>query len=356
MRFYPVKVVKLNHETPDSVAIELEIPTENREDFKFLSGQYLTFRHQIDGEEIRRSYSIACSPKEPNLTIGVKQIGHGIFSTFANSVLKVGDTLEVAPPQGNFINKGQIGERKSFCFIAAGSGITPIISLIQNILATDDTATCCLYFVNRNTRHIMFRELIEDQKNMFPTRFEVHYFLSKEKTDAPLFNGRLDFEKFCNIHQVQPFDLFDECFLCGPEQMLLDFQKFKTEKCPNLKLHYELFTTTTPANKSIDPIAIKKFEGKESEVTIKIDGLTIDLKVPYNGLSILEAALEASADLPFACKGGVCCTCRAKLVEGEVEMRVNYALEPDEVEDGYVLTCQSQPRSPKVVIDFDEGH
>lgn len=345
----------VRQETPDCVSIAFDIPDRLREAFRFTQGQNVTVKATINGTEVRRSYSICTSPKDGELRIAVKMAPHGIFSTFANQVLKAGDKLDVLPPTGRFYTKLDPANKKQYLAFAAGSGITPILSIIKTTLATEPRSQFTLVYGNRGRNHIIFKEELEALKNRYIERFRVIHILSREKTDIPLFQGRIDAEK-CTALEGALLDLetTDEFFICGPEAMIFGVKAFLESKGVTSKnIHFELFTT--PGQKGIDQTSVQEIiaTGLESKVSVRIDGITFDFNLPYEGKSILDAAMEEGADLPFACKGGVCCTCRAKLVEGEVSMDANYALEPDELEAGYILTCQSHPRTPVVSVDFD---
>lgn len=311
----------------------------------------------INGEELRRSYSICSSPDDNELRIAIKKMSDGRFSSWANSSLQKGDSLEVLPPTGKFYTELDPAHKKNYLAFAAGSGITPILSIIKTTLATEHGSTFTLVYGNRNRGSIIFKEQLEAIKNRYMNRFAVHHILSREKTDAAINHGRITMEKcqqlgekLIDIHQV------DDIFVCGPEEMIFAVKDWlEANHVDKKKIHFELFTT--PGQKTaVSPaqLAIKKeLEGKTSRITVKLDGIAFDFNLPFDGDSILDAALKQGADLPFACKGGVCATCRAKLMEGSVDMDTNYALEPDEIEKGFVLTCQSHPRSEKVVVDFD---
>ncbi len=357
LKFYPLKVKEVRRETADCVSVALTVPAELSESFRFLPGQYLTFRKFLEEGEVRRSYSICSSPSEGELRVAIKQVEQGKFSTYANEVLKPGDVLETMPPMGNFTPKGDKTGAKNIVAFAAGSGITPIMSIMKSVLEGDDTSTFTLVYGNRSRNTIIFREEIEALKNKYMLRLRLYHVLSREHMDIPLFSGRLGAEKcaeFCET--LIDYKETDEFFICGPEQMILSVRKQLGEiGVADEKVHIELFTSPEQDNtlKEKWVSAEKGAEGPMSKVSITLDGATFDMDVPFNGESILDAALRKGADLPYACKGGVCCTCRAKVTEGAVEMEVNYALEHDEIENGFVLTCQSHPRTERVIIDFD---
>lgn len=354
LRFYELTVADVRPETAECVSISLTVPEELKEAFRFASGQYLTFRIQLAGAEVRRSYSICTAPHEGELRVAIKSVTGGKFSTLANTMIKKGDVLEVMPPQGKFTTRN-FG--KNYLAFAAGSGITPIMGIMKDVLQREPDSQFTLVFGNRNRHSIIFREEIEGLKNQYMQRLRVYHVLSRERMDVPLFNGRIDAEK-CETFCSQLIDLrhINEAFVCGPEEMILSVrEKLLALGMPVSAVHMELFSSPDQPKTQHKQWkeAHAQHEGPVSDVSIRLDGVTFDLKLPYNGDNILDAALAHGADLPYACKGGVCSTCRAKIVEGSVEMEVNYALEPDELAKGYVLTCQSHPTTARVVVDFD---
>lgn len=358
LKFHSLKVKDIKRETDDCVSVALEVPEQLADDFKFVPGQYLTFRRN-DGEvEIRRSYSICAAPSDCELRVAIKKVEQGKFSTFANEQLQVGDELEVMPPMGNFSRRKEEPKHKHILAIAAGSGITPVMSIMKDALEQDKDNRFTLVYGNKGRNTIIFREQIEALKNKYMNRLSVYHVLSRETMDVPLFNGRITAEKcgqLCN--SLIDINSVDEAFICGPEQMILSVrQQLIDMGMDGHDVHMELFTSPDQPKPEHDKWVKEHAEddGKMSKVSITLDGTTFEMDLAYNGDSILDAALKKGADLPFACKGGVCCTCRAKVTEGEVDMEVNYALEPDEVKNGFVLTCQSHPKTDKVHIDFDQ--
>jgi len=355
IHFHKLKVKDIRKETADCVSIAFEIPEEIQKDFLFIQGQNITIRTFNNGEEARRSYSICSSPFENELRVAVKKVEGGIFSTFANKDLKKGDVLEVLPPTGNFYPKTMHSDRNDYILFAAGSGITPIISIIKTILLTEPNSAVTLVYGNKNLQSIIFKEEIEALKDKYLKRFRVYYILSREKTQADFNYGRIDESKCNHLSKLINFDIIDDFFICGPEKMIYTVKDFLCGwGIEPEKIHFELFTTPTREHTKIYE-AVEQTEPEGAEITLKIDGRSFDFNLEYNGKTILDAGLAQGADLPFACKGGVCCTCKAKLIEGEVEMEANYGLEKSEVKDGFILTCQSHPRSKKVVVDYDEA-
>ncbi|MBS1689431.1 MAG: phenylacetate-CoA oxygenase/reductase subunit PaaK [Bacteroidetes bacterium] len=356
-KFYPLKVKEVRPETADCVSVALEVPEELVETFKFAPGQYLTFRKHVKDAEVRRSYSICASPNDKELRVAIKKVDEGKFSTFANEALKPGDMLDVMPPLGKFTPKINTAHKEYLAF-AAGSGITPIISIMKAVLENEPDSSFTLVYGNRSRNTIIFRETIEALKNKYMQRVRVFHVLSREHMDVDLFNGRITAKKckeFCDT-LINVSDM-DEAFICGPEEMILSVrEQLVALGMPAANVHIELFTSPDQPKASHQKWASAHAEDNgefKSKVSITLDGTTFEMELAYNGDSILDAALKQGADLPYACKGGVCCTCRALVVSGEVDMEVNYALDHDEVEKGFVLTCQSHPKTERVVIDFD---
>ena len=355
-KFYPLHISALRRETADTVSIAFELPGELREIFRFVSGQYLTLRTTIDGEDVRRSYSICSAPHENELRVAIKKVEGGVFSTFANEQLQAGDVLQVMPPQGRFFVPLQPENHKTYVAFAAGSGITPIISLLKSTLIEEPYSHFVLFYGNRGFDHIVFREQLEALKNQFPERLAVHHILSRESLGSPLFFGHLNAEK-CQAYARYFFQpqVVDHYFLCGPEQMIFEVKETLEQLgVPKQKIHFELFTTAGIQKKtSQKPTSATSKNSFDASITVIQDGMQFDFLLPSDGSTLLDAAMRAGADLPFSCKGGVCSTCKARILEGQVNMDVNYGLEADEVAAGYVLTCQSHPSSQRVVVSFD---
>jgi ring-1,2-phenylacetyl-CoA epoxidase subunit PaaE len=354
-QFHSLKIREIIKETTECVSIYFDVPTEIAPSFTYKEGQNITIKKTIQGNEIRRSYSICAAPFENKLKIAVKKVDGGMFSTFANDELSVGDELEVMPPSGRFNAHLLPGEKGNYLAIAAGSGITPIISIIKHTLHVQPQSKVTLMYGSKNRNAIIFFEELESLKNKYIERFTFINILSKEKTDTELFHGRVNEEKLHSFQKIIDFGAFDAAYLCGPESMIKTSSDFLINKgLDKSNIHFELFTTSNQFVKSNPLVNEVIASGQKSNITIKVDGRSFTFDLPYNGNSILDEALQQGADLPYACKGGVCCTCRAKLLEGNVSMEVNYALEQEEVEQGFILTCQAHPISDKVVIDFDE--
>lgn len=354
-KFYKLKVKETYKETSDCSVVSFEIPEELTEIFNFRQGQHLTLKAEIDGEDIRRSYSLCSSPLENEWRVAVKQIPGGTFSTYANDVLKIGDTLEVMPPSGTFGVNVKPDTAKNYLFFAAGSGITPILSMIRTHLAVEANATCKLFYVNKTAKSIIFKEELEQLRNQYFGRLEIYYFLTKEKRDIDLFNGRLDAEKMAILTKTF-IDIPDtsEVFLCGPEDMVNFVSHYLIDAgLPKELIHFELFVSGLSKEdiERVERLAQQNVEGVE--ITIVDGGKEFHFTMTKDYDTILDAALAAGADLPYACKGGVCCTCKCKVIEGSVEMKVNYALEEAEVAQNFVLSCQSVPTSNHVKVDYD---
>ncbi|MEO6252721.1 MAG: 1,2-phenylacetyl-CoA epoxidase subunit PaaE [Ferruginibacter sp.] len=355
VHFHKLQVKEVRGETPDCVSIAFTVPPALQHDFIFEQGQNITIKKEIDSEEIRRSYSICSAPFENELRVAVKKVDGGKFSAYANSTLKAGDVLDILPPTGKFNTVLKAENTKQYLAFAAGSGITPVISIIKTTLRTEAGSSFTLVFGNRGRSSIIFFEELEGLKNKYLNRFNFINILSREKTDAPINSGRIDHNKLTELNKLIDYKNIDDFFICGPEQMIFCVKGFlEASGVEQKKIHFELFTT--PGQKQLavgkKQLAVTS-DTPKSKITVKLDGRSFDFDLGFNGENILDAALKQGADLPFACKGGVCCTCKAKLLEGEVEMEVNWGLEQEEVEQGFILTCQSHPITEKVVVDFD---
>ena len=349
--FYPIKVKKVIKETQDCISVSFDIPTDLTEMFNYKEGQNITIKTNIAGEEVRRSYSICNAPYENELKVAIKKVEGGLFSTYANNELKAGDVLDIMPPLGKFNAKNNTG---NFLAIAAGSGITPIMSIIKQTLKTNTDSTFTLVYGNQSRGSIIFFEEIEALKNKYMQRFSCINILSRERTDATINYGRINEEKLISLKHLLAFQNFTEAFICGPEEMIFASAAFlEKEGIAKNNIHFELFTSANSHKKTENKKVETEDAGPKSNITIKLDGRSFEFKLGYEADNILDAALAQGADLPYACKGGVCCTCKAKLIEGKVKMDVNYALEEEEVAAGFILTCQSHPLTENVVVDFD---
>ena len=345
--------------TDDSVCVEFDVPADLSDRYEYVQGQYVTVRTKLDGEEIRRSYSICASVKEKALKIGIKRVPEGKFSTFANDELAVGDELEVMPPQGEFHTPLELENAKDYLMIAAGSGITPVLSIAKTVLETEPESCVTLIYGNQQVSTIMFREELEALKNEYMQRFQLLHILSREARDTEILNGRINNKKGAELCQeILDLQRFDEFFLCGPEGMISEVSRgLRNGGVGEEKIHYELFGAS-----AADAAAVvekhhqraKEHGGKVCDVTIVLGGRETKLELSADGENILDCGIDNGLDLPFACKGGVCATCKARVVKGDVDVDLNHALEQDEIAAGYILTCQAHPISNEVVVSFDE--
>lgn len=353
--FHNVKVLDLYKETTDTSVVTFHIPEALHEEFRFRQGQHLTLKATINDDDVRRSYSLCSSPLDHKWQVAVKQIPGGVFSTYINEKLKIGDNIEIMAPSGRFGVESKPNESKNYLFFAAGSGITPVLSMVKAHLAQEPHATCKLFYVNKTAKSIIFKEELEQLRNKYFGRFEIFYFLTKERRDIELFNGRFDDEKMKVLTKTF-IDVPDtnDVFLCGPEKMVNYISDYLIEAgLPKELVHFELFVTGLSDEdiKRAERLSKQNVEG--TEITI-VDGgkeFSFTMTKEYNNL--LDAALGAGADLPFACKGGVCSTCKCRVIDGSVEMKINYALDEKEVAQNLVLSCQAVPTTEKVVVDFD---
>ncbi|WP_138433010.1 2Fe-2S iron-sulfur cluster-binding protein [Winogradskyella algicola] len=353
--FHKLRIKDIYKETKDTSVVTFDVPDALQDEFKFSQGQHLTLKTLINDEDVRRSYSLCSSPYDNEWKVAVKEIPGGKFSTFVNSTLKAGDELDVMAPSGTFGVDCNVDNAKNYLFFAAGSGITPILSMIKAHLAVEPNSTCKLFYVNKTAKSIIFKEVLEQLRNTYFGRLEIYYFLTKEKRDIELFNGRFDDEKMKVLTKTF-IDIPDtsEVFLCGPEDMVNYVSNYLAEAgLPKDLIHFELFVKglTEEDKKRVERLSEQKVDGVE--VVIIDGGKEFRFTMQKDDDNILDGALIAGADLPFACKGGVCSTCKCQVMEGEVEMKINYALEEDEVEQNYVLSCQAVPTTKRVVVDFD---
>lgn len=356
IHFHSLIVKEVKKETSDCVSVLFDVPENLKESFQFTQGQSLTMRTTINGEEVRRTYSICSSPLEKQLKVAIKKIEGGAFSIFANEQLKQNDVLEVTPPIGRFYTTLDAANKKNYIAFAAGSGITPLLSIIKTTLATEPNSTFTLVYGNKTRSSIIFFEELEGLKNKYINRFNLIHILSREKTDAGLNFGRITKDKCTDLfNKLLDIKTADEFFICGPEDMIFSVKDFLESKgVAEKKIHFELFTTPGQSKAaSHKPQAISE-KGPQSNIRVKLDGRSFDFSIPLNSdTTILDAAMQQGADVPYACKGGVCCTCKARLLEGEVKMDVHWGLEQEEIEQGFILTCQSHPTTANVTVDYD---
>lgn len=353
-KFNTLNIKEVRQETEDCVSVAFQIPENLRSDYQFIQGQYLTLRETIDGEDVRRSYSICSGVQEKDLRVAIKKVYEGKFSSYANEKLKAGTKMEVMTPAGKFYTKLDPKQSKRYVLFAAGSGITPMLSIMKSVLSIEPESFITLFYGNKTTDSVIFKEEIEGLKNKNLSRLKVHYIMSREMLQSDLFCGRIDREKcdqFLNL-LIQK-DTVDEYFVCGQYQMTMDVRaSLEAAGVDKEKIHFELFTTV-PEGAAEKGRASKPVEKINAKIKVILDGHEYDFNIYKSDETVLDTALKNGADLPFACKGGVCATCKAKIENGSVEMIVNYGLEPDEIEAGYVLTCQSIPTSDEVTVNFD---
>jgi ring-1,2-phenylacetyl-CoA epoxidase subunit PaaE len=346
--FHPLKVAGIARLCDDAVAVTFDVPSALASDFDFKPGQSLTLRRSVDGRDERRSYSI-CAAAGTAPRVGVRLVPGGLFSSWLLNDVRAGDTIEVAPPTGSFTPDLSSGGHH--VLIAAGSGITPVLSIVSSLLATPD-ATVTVLYGNRRTDTVMFADELADLKDRAPSRLELIHVLSREPREAELFTGRLDVPKLRRLFDTLiPVSEVDHWWLCGPFEMVTGAQELLASlEVPRSRVHQELFYVDTPPApvSHLDPAVA----GESSEVRVVLDGRSSTMTLPRSS-SVLDGAQRFRPDLPFACKGGVCGTCRARVTEGKVDLRRNFALEQAEVDAGFVLTCQSYPLSETVTVDYD---
>lgn len=355
--FHALRVKEVRRETDECISLTLEVPDSLADKFRFSQGQYLNVRREFGGAEVRRSYSICSGSDDGELRIAVKEVADGVFSVWANRQLAAGESLEVMPPEGRFFVPLDAMHKKHYVAFAAGSGITPVLSLARTTLAREPGSRFTLVYGNRTAGSVIFNEALEDLKDRYLARFALYHVFSRDLQSIELFNGRVDGAKVGRFLDtlIAP-ESIDEAFVCGPGSMGDELKTVLEERgvAPD-HIHLERFGA--PAIGDIGRKPRPEPAGSTAQaanVTVIVDGMRYDLILREDASSILDAALKAGADLPYACKAGVCCTCRAKLLEGEVRMDANYTLEDAEIKAGFRLTCQSHPITPKVVLDFDQ--
>ena len=355
--FHPLRVRAIEPDTAEAVIVSFDVPPDLREVFGFTQGQYLTLRTDISGQDLRRSYSICAGVDDAELRVGVRKVNGGVFSNWINAHLKVGDTLQVMAPQGRFFVPIQPQAQRHYLGIAGGSGITPILSIMKTVLAREPHSRFTLIYGNRTLQSTMFKEEIEDLKNRYLTRLVLHHVFSAEQTDAPLNMGFVNREKLAEfLAALIPAQKIDEAFICGPFQMNDEAEAalLAGGVLPE-RIHVERFGVAGQGGQ-VGAVVHEALPGdaKAARIAIVRDGLRREFSFSSDQASILDAASAAGLEVPFSCTSGVCGTCRAKCLEGEVRMERNFALDKAEVAAGFVLTCQCRPLSDKVVLSFDE--
>ncbi|MEQ9695368.1 2Fe-2S iron-sulfur cluster-binding protein [Shimia sp. SDUM112013] len=356
-RFHDLEVTDIQKTIRDAVVVTLKPVNGAAEEFDFTQGQYLTFRQDFDGEELRRSYSICAGKDDGILQVGIKRVDGGAFSTWANEELKVGDTVQAMPPMGGFFTALDAGNEKNYLGFAGGSGITPVLSILKTTLAREPNSTFTLVYANKGVNTIMFREELEDLKNTYMGRFNVIHVLETDAQEIDLFTGLVTEEKCAQLFNTGWIDIssIDTAFICGPEPMMLGIAAaLRTAGLDDAQIKFELFASSQPGRAKRKAVSKDAASGaNQTTAAITLDGSTQTVEMAKD-ITILDAALDNKMDAPYACKAGVCSTCRCRVLEGEVDMVANHALEDYEVEKGYVLSCQSYPVTDNVVVDFDQ--
>ena len=349
--FHSLKVKEIVKETNDTVSVSFQVPEDLKEAYAFTPGQYLTLKLTINNEEQRRSYSI-CSSSAEDITVAVKRVENGLVSSYLNEVLKENDEIDVMTPEGNFTLETDQAKKRKFVGFAAGSGITPIMSMIKQLSMDEKETVFTLFYSNKMESDVIFKHQLD---KLAGDNLKINYIYTRQKLNNPLLEGRIDKSKATELIKADLSCLnADAFYLCGPEEMIFNVKSALEEfGVLNTKIKFELFTTPVlMAEKPKQQEADENFDG-EALVTVIYDDEEIDFNLNKDGDTILDAAMDNDVDVPFSCKGAVCCTCKAKVTEGKVTMDANYALSDQEVEDGYVLACQSHPASAKVTLDFD---
>lgn len=358
-QFHSLTVAGVEPETDSAIKVSFKVPTELADTFNYKQGQYLTLESTIDGEQVRRSYSICSGINDDAMQIAIKRVEGGVYSNFANESLQAGDTVDVMAPQGSFYTELDSTASRNYLFISAGSGITPVVSNVKSILEEEPDSKVTLLFGNQRSNTIMFRETLSFLKNKYMTRFHWVNILSKEDQGADVLNGRLNNRKGGELNQqLIKLGSYDEYFICGPESMISEVSRgLRSVGASEDNIHYELFASSAEDARAVvskHHARAKEYGGKVSEVTVIMDGRSSTFDLSADGENVLDAGMNNGLDLPYSCKGGVCSTCKAKVVEGEVDMDITHGLEPGEMEQGFILTCQAHPISDKVVVDFDQ--
>jgi ring-1,2-phenylacetyl-CoA epoxidase subunit PaaE len=355
LHFHALRVKSVRPETDEAVVVSFDVPAELAEQFRFSHGQHLTLKETIAGSEQRRSYSICAGAADGELRVGIRKVPGGVFSTWLNESLKVGDTLQVMTPEGRFFVPLDATRSRHYLGIAGGSGITPILSIMKAVLSAEPKSRFTLIYGNRKQRSTMFTEEIEDLKNRYLSRLTLHMVFSQEATDLPLYNGRLGRAKIGEfLAALVDAEDIDHAFVCGPHGVNDEAEAaLLAAGVPSERIHIERFGIPDAAGvKAVQPV--REGDAADAQVTIIRDGVQSVIDFHAHQGNVLDAAAAAGLEVPFSCKSGVCCTCRAKLLEGEVRMERNFALEKHEVAAGFVLTCQSHPLTERVVLSFDE--
>jgi ring-1,2-phenylacetyl-CoA epoxidase subunit PaaE len=356
LHFHPLRVREVRPDTEEAVLVSFEVPPELADTFAFKPGQYLTLRQEIGGEDLRRSYSICAGLDEGLLQVGVRRVEDGRFSSWINRGLRAGDVIQVYPPQGRFHVAPTRERSRHYVGIAGGSGITPILSIMKTVLAREPASRFTLIYANRRQASTMFKEEIEDLKNRYLTRLSLHHVFSREAVDAPLLAGRLDKAKLAEfLRTLVPAASIDQAFICGPYEMNEQAEAALLEAgVPEKRVHVERFGTAEMQSGKPAPHETRPEDAESAKVVVIRDGISREIEFRKSDPSLLDAAARAGMDVPFSCKSGVCSTCRCKVLEGQVRMDKNFALDKEEVAAGFILSCQAHALTERVVISFDE--
>ncbi|WP_373989023.1 1,2-phenylacetyl-CoA epoxidase subunit PaaE [Duganella sp. BuS-21] len=356
-KFHPLTIAHVRHETRDTIAVTFAVPAALQDSFTYQQGQHLTLRATIGEEDVRRSYSICSAVQDGALRVAIKRTQGGLFSSWANDTLQAGHTIDVMPPMGHFNVPLDAAHRKHYLAFAAGSGITPILSIVKTTLAAEPHSSFTLFYGNRASSSVIFRDELSDLKDTYMERLKLAYVMSREQQDIELFNGRITKDKAAQFlqHWVRVEDI-DTAFICGPEDMMHGVSEALQEAgMPKAHIKVELFAASIPKHAHQPRAASAAAAHQQTEVTVIMDGNAASFTMEQDKESLLDAGLRAGLDMRYSCKGGVCSTCRCKVIEGQVDMDANYALEDYEIARGYVLSCQSFPTTARVVIDFDQA-
>lgn len=356
IQFHTLKIADVRRETPEAVSIAFEIPASLAELYRFQPGQHLTLRTTINGEDVRRSYSICTGLDDGEMRVAVKKVDGGTFSVFCNEAIKAGDSIDVMTPQGRFGVMPDPAVARTYLAIVAGSGITPVASIMRTVLTHEPSSRFVLIYGNRNANSIIFKDDLEDLKDRFLSRVSVHHILSREEQDVGILNGRIDPEKIeAILRAVAPAREIDHVFLCGPGAMIEESRTALTRLgVPSDRIHTEYFSTDGVPVTRGQPVSSSNHAGAKAVAVahVTLNGAAFDLQM-REGETIVDAGLREGHEMPYSCRGGMCCTCRAKLVSGEAKMDLNYSLEPWELQAGFLLTCQARPLTKEVTIDYD---
>ncbi|MFT6949247.1 MAG: ring-1,2-phenylacetyl-CoA epoxidase subunit PaaE [Paraglaciecola sp.] len=360
-QFYPLEIAQVEQETESAICVTFIVPEQLKQTFSFIQGQYLTLQSALDGKQIRRAYSICSGTKDNTLRVAIKRVEGGRFSNLANDNFKVGDSIDVMPPQGNFYTELSPTNSKNYMCIGIGSGITPLLSITKSILATESDSQVTLIYGNKQSTSMMFKEELSFLKNRYIERFKWINIMSREDQGTDLLSGRIDNKKGYMLQKHKLIDIAntDHAFICGPESLMSEVSRgFRHEGLKDEQIHYELFTSSSEDSQQILAKAKERVqtygEQKTSKVTLTADGRSIMFELATVGENILDAGMDNGMELPHSCKAGVCSTCKAKLIKGKVDMDISHGLEPHEIEAGYILTCQAHPITDEVVVDYDQ--